>query len=90
MNWTPGRTDFNFAEINHFYIYWTSQGDLQFNQHSFIVIFRGLKLVPKYCLLNMEYWLQYHPLSLALIISESLQSYYYIHPSIILINLQYY
>lgn len=55
MNWTPGRTDFDFAEINHFYIYWTSQGDLQFNQHSFIVIFRGLKLVPKYCLLNMEY-----------------------------------
>lgn len=53
MNWPPGRTDVDFAEINHLYIYWTSQGDLQFNQHSFIVIFGGLKLVPKYCLLNM-------------------------------------
>ncbi len=45
MNWPPGRTDVDFAEINHIYIYWTSQGDLQFNQHSFIVIFGGLKLL---------------------------------------------
>ncbi len=41
-----------FAEINHFYIYWTLSGRLQFNQHSFIVIFGGLK-TSEYYLLNM-------------------------------------
>lgn len=54
MNCPPARADFDFAEINQFYIYWTSQEDLQFNQHGFIAILREFKFLPKYCLLNME------------------------------------